>query len=109
MKFIYSNLLFRVYFINDCSSSTGDLKKLMKGSMEIMISVVTLLTLANIANAQSTIGEEAGIAVRDCVSQLSNLALVKTDCKNFSLAVNELLKQGFDLKLYVDGSLYLAK
>jgi len=81
----------------------------MNRSIEIIISVVTLLTLANIANAQSTIGEEAGIAVRDCVSQLSNLALVKTGCKNFSLAVNELLKQGFDLKLYVDGSLYLAK
>ena len=75
----------------------------------ISISVVTLLTLANVANAQNTISAEAAIAIRDCVSQLSNLALVKTDCTNFSLAVNELLKQGFDLKLYAGGSLYMAK
>ena len=81
----------------------------MNRSMGIIISVVTLLTLANVANAQSTIGQDAAIALRDCVSQLSNLALVKTDCTNFSLAVNELLKQGFDLKLYAGGSLYMAK
>jgi hypothetical protein len=81
----------------------------MNRSMGIIISVVALLTLANVANAQNTISADAAIAIRDCVSQLSNLALVKTDCTNFSLAVNELLKQGFDLKLYAGGSLYMAK
>lgn len=77
--------------------------------IEIILSIVTFLTLANVANAQSTIGEDAGIAVRDCVSQLSNLALVKIDCTNYNLAVNELLKQGFDLKVSNGTMLYMTK
>ena len=66
----------------------------------LVLAIVTLLTLANVVNAQNPIQADLTKAKQCIVSQQSNIVILSTACglNKLSIAINSLIIEGFELK-----------